>query len=73
VLYFHNASPVLLALYNLIAPFIDPVTRSRVVFLPHDGAAAAARLAADMDLAVGAGGGGRGGGGGVGCWFGGRQ
>ncbi|KAI8471339.1 MAG: CRAL-TRIO domain-containing protein [Monoraphidium minutum] len=52
VLYFHNASTIVMQLYRLIAPFIDPATRDKVIFLPHDPKEAAAILERDMDLAI---------------------
>ena len=53
MLYFWQASTVLMQLYKLVCPFIDPATREKVVFLPHDRAAASEILARDMDLEVG--------------------
>jgi hypothetical protein len=52
--YFHNASSVMMQLFKLVSPFIDPCTREKVVFLPHDPREAAAILAKDIDLSVGA-------------------
>ncbi len=52
-LYFHNAGSLLMQLYRLVAPFIDPVTRDKIVFLPRSAAEAAGVLARDMDLQVG--------------------
>jgi hypothetical protein len=50
--YFHNAGALLLQLYKLVSPFIDPRTREKVVFLPNDAAEAAAVLAKDIDVSV---------------------
>jgi hypothetical protein len=50
--YFHNAGALLLQLYKLVSPFIDPRTREKVVFLPTDPREAAAVLAKDIDVAV---------------------
>ncbi|GBG00596.1 hypothetical protein Rsub_13386 [Raphidocelis subcapitata] len=49
-IYFHNAGAVMMQLFRLVSPFIDPVTRSKVVFLPSDPQEAAAILAKDIDL-----------------------
>ncbi|GBG00119.1 hypothetical protein Rsub_12730 [Raphidocelis subcapitata] len=51
-IYFHNAGALLLQLFRLVSPFIDPVTRSKVVFLPSDPQEAAAILAKDLDVAM---------------------
>lgn len=52
VLYFHNASTVVQQLYRLVSSFIDPATREKIVFLPHDPQESAAILEKDIDLAV---------------------
>jgi len=51
-LYLHNASMALWQLYKLISGFIDPHTREKIVFLPHDAAEATAVLTREMDLEV---------------------
>ena len=51
-IYFHNASSVMVSLFRLVAPFMDPVTRAKIVFLPSDPAAAAEVLARDFDVAM---------------------
>lgn len=52
VLYFHNASAVVKQLFRMVAPLVDPATREKIVFLPHDPMEAAAVLEKDMDLAI---------------------
>ena len=50
--YLHNAGSLLMQLFRLVAPFIDPATRAKIVFLPSDPAAAAEVLARDFDVAM---------------------
>ena len=52
-IYFHNAGALLMQLFRLVSPFIDPVTRSKIIFLPSDPQEAAALLAKDIDVEVG--------------------
>lgn len=51
-IYLCGAGCLLMKLYRLVTPFIDPVTRGKIVFLPHCPAESARLLSADVDPAL---------------------